>query len=133
MADVLAKSHQCQHYDNITLTVCDSTLFPFENVQRAKEADCEFFRLILEKYPAEDVTSSPECPTWRIYCDDGVHISASWIFPAQPSSPAFARYSVTTLPVFTPTPKDSSLFGEHVASPLNLTPGSHESFSTLRG
>jgi hypothetical protein len=133
IADVLAKSHQCQHCDNITLTVCDSTLFPFEDVQQAKEADCEFFRLILEKYPAEDVTSSPECPTWRTYCDDGVHISASWIFPGQPSSPAFARYPVKTLPGFTPTPKDSSLFGEPVASPLNLTPGSHESFSTLRG
>jgi hypothetical protein len=48
MANVLAKSHQCQHCDNITLTVCDSTLFPFEDLQRAKDADCEFFRLILE-------------------------------------------------------------------------------------
>ncbi|KAH7406314.1 heterokaryon incompatibility protein-domain-containing protein [Phaeosphaeria sp. MPI-PUGE-AT-0046c] len=68
----------------------------------------------------------------KIYCNDGVHISASWIYPGHPSSPASAEYSSDTFPVFAATLNDSSTSGVIIANPLNLTPGSHESFSTIR-
>jgi hypothetical protein len=137
LADVHARSHQCQHCEKITFTRGDSILFTSDDVQQAEQAECELFRLILEKFPAEDVTASPERPILNVYCDDikncddGVHVSASWMFPIHPSSSAFVERSTDTLPIFAPTPKDSSAFKTRTTSPLNLTPGSHESFSTI--
>jgi hypothetical protein len=137
MADVHAKSHQCKHCENITFTRGDSVLFSHEDVQRAEQAKCEFFRLILKGFPAEDVTSSSGRPTLNVdcdddeTCDDGVHISASRVFPGHPSSSVSVESSRDAFTIFAPTPKASPNIRVRTTSPLNPTPGSHESFSTI--
>lgn len=129
MTDVSKESHQCQYCDNIIFAVGDSVSFSYKDAEQARQAECEFFQLILEKCPVKDAVSLLEHPTLEIYCDSEMQISAKWMFPSDPAS---TEDRSATIPIFAPPPEDSSGFGISLPSPLNLTPGSHESFSTIR-
>lgn len=127
--NVSEESHQCQYCEKFVFTVGDSISISYEDAEQAQQAGCMFFWLILKKCPVEDAVSLLQHPTLEVSCDDGMQISAKWIFPGDPASTE--DHSVTS-PIFAPPPEDRSEFGLSLPSPLNLTPGSHDSFSTIR-
>lgn len=127
MADVSKASHQCQYCEKFVFTAGDSVSIPYEDAEQAQQAECKFFLLIVEKCPVDDAVSLLECPTLELFCDVGMEISAKWMFPGHS---AYTGDSSVTIPIFAPPPEDSS--DSRVSSPLNLTPGSYESFSTIR-
>ena len=129
MTDVSKESHQCQYCKDIIFTVGDSVSFSYKDAEQAQQAECEFFRLVLEKCPVKDAVLLLEHLMLEISCDGGMQISAKWMFPGNPASTE-GRSAI--IPIFAPPPEDSSDFEISLPSPLNLTPGSYESFSTIR-
>jgi hypothetical protein len=128
MADVSKESHQCQYCEIIIFTVHDPVSVPYKDAEQAQQAECKFFLLILEKCPVEDAVSLLEYPTLKMIFDGKTAIFAEWIFPGHSASTEDCSVAI---PIFAPPPEDSSDFEVPLPSPLNLTPGSDKSFSTI--
>jgi hypothetical protein len=122
-------AHLCQHCENITFTLGGSISLPFMAVERADEAGCRFFQVILEKYPIEDTDLPFRRPMLVLSCDGAGHVDFCWMDGATKlldssdlwidASSMFAR-------------KDSPAFADLNVGPLNSSPGSRKSFRVIR-
>lgn len=122
-------AHLCRHCENITFTLPGSITLPFAVVVLADEGGCQFFQVILQKYPIENTDFSSRRPMLVLNCTETGGVDFCWMDGGTvlvdscdlwiEESSMFAR-------------KGSLAFVDLKREPLNSTPGSVRSFCTIR-